>query len=238
MFGLQRGAAGEGGRLLRDATTPPLPALRPPGTRPPPPAPRVTQGDEDEIAKLTGRMKALLGPFVLRRLKAEVAGQLTAKTHRTGARTCPAHAHGPPAKPAWPTPPRPPPTHTPPAPAEMVEMTSEQAALYRESVTNMRSQISGRAASAATDQSEKGVEKLLRRWVGSAGWLGGWVRCDVCVAGVAGRRGQARGEALAPASLRALVHTAPLPVAARAAWAPRRSATCSPTCARLRSTRC
>ncbi len=42
------------------------------------------QGDDDEIAKLTERMKALLGPFVLRRLKQEVAGQLTTKTHATG----------------------------------------------------------------------------------------------------------------------------------------------------------
>lgn len=30
-------------------------------------------------------MKSLLGPFVLRRLKQEVAGQLTEKTHATGA---------------------------------------------------------------------------------------------------------------------------------------------------------
>lgn len=44
-----------------------------------------TQGDDDEIAKLTERMKSLLGPFVLRRLKQEVAGQLTEKTHATGA---------------------------------------------------------------------------------------------------------------------------------------------------------
>ena len=43
------------------------------------------QGDDAEIAKLTERMKALLGPFVLRRLKTEVAGQLTEKTHATGA---------------------------------------------------------------------------------------------------------------------------------------------------------
>ena len=34
------------------------------------------QGDEAEIAKLTERMKAVLGPFVLRRLKTEVAGAL------------------------------------------------------------------------------------------------------------------------------------------------------------------
>ena len=43
------------------------------------------QGDDDEIAKLTERMKSLLGPFVLRRLKAEVAGQLTTKSHAVGA---------------------------------------------------------------------------------------------------------------------------------------------------------
>lgn len=43
------------------------------------------QGDDEEIAKLTERMKSLLGPFVLRRLKQEVAGQLTSKTHATGA---------------------------------------------------------------------------------------------------------------------------------------------------------
>jgi SNF2 family DNA or RNA helicase len=44
----------------------------------------VPQGDDQEIAKLTERMKSLLGPFVLRRLKTEVAGQLTEKTHATG----------------------------------------------------------------------------------------------------------------------------------------------------------
>jgi SWI/SNF-related matrix-associated actin-dependent regulator 1 of chromatin subfamily A len=43
----------------------------------------LPQGDDDEIAKLTERMKSLLGPFVLRRLKQEVAGQLTEKTHAT-----------------------------------------------------------------------------------------------------------------------------------------------------------
>ena len=47
--------------------------------------PRPCQGDDEEIAKLTERMKQLLGPFVLRRLKTEVAGQLTDKTHKTGA---------------------------------------------------------------------------------------------------------------------------------------------------------
>lgn len=51
----------------------PAPSLLPP------------QGDDEEIAKLTERMKSLLGPFVLRRLKQEVAGQLTEKTHATGA---------------------------------------------------------------------------------------------------------------------------------------------------------
>lgn len=39
--------------------------------------------DEDEVKKLTDRMKQLLGPFVLRRLKTEVAGQLTKKKHTT-----------------------------------------------------------------------------------------------------------------------------------------------------------
>lgn len=38
--------------------------------------PALHQGDEAEIAKLTERMKAVLGPFVLRRLKTEVAGEL------------------------------------------------------------------------------------------------------------------------------------------------------------------
>ena len=45
---------------------------------------RRRQGDDGEIAKLTERMKSLLGPFVLRRLKTEVAGQLTSKSHVTG----------------------------------------------------------------------------------------------------------------------------------------------------------
>ncbi len=39
--------------------------------------------DEEEVEKLTDRMKQLLGPFVLRRLKTEVAGQLTPKQHTT-----------------------------------------------------------------------------------------------------------------------------------------------------------
>lgn len=37
--------------------------------------------DERKVKDLTNRMKAVLGPFVLRRLKAEVANQLTEKTH-------------------------------------------------------------------------------------------------------------------------------------------------------------
>jgi SWI/SNF-related matrix-associated actin-dependent regulator 1 of chromatin subfamily A len=41
----------------------------------------VLAGGEAEVARLTDRMKQLLGPFVLRRLKAEVAGQLTEKRH-------------------------------------------------------------------------------------------------------------------------------------------------------------
>ena len=39
--------------------------------------------DEEEVARLADRMRHLLAPFVLRRLKSEVAGQLTAKQHRT-----------------------------------------------------------------------------------------------------------------------------------------------------------
>ncbi len=39
--------------------------------------------DDGEVEKLTDRMKQLLGPFVLRRLKTEVAGQLTPKQHTT-----------------------------------------------------------------------------------------------------------------------------------------------------------
>jgi SNF2 family DNA or RNA helicase len=39
--------------------------------------------DERKVKDLTNRMKAVLGPFVLRRLKAEVANQLTEKTHST-----------------------------------------------------------------------------------------------------------------------------------------------------------
>jgi SWI/SNF-related matrix-associated actin-dependent regulator 1 of chromatin subfamily A len=40
-------------------------------------------GNEAEVARLSSRMKQLLGPFVLRRLKTEVAGQLTEKKHST-----------------------------------------------------------------------------------------------------------------------------------------------------------
>lgn len=39
--------------------------------------------DDEEVKKLTEKMKRLLGPFVLRRLKTEVAGQLTKKRHTT-----------------------------------------------------------------------------------------------------------------------------------------------------------
>ena len=41
------------------------------------------QGDEKGLAELTERMKQLLQPFVLRRLKTEVADQLTRKSHAT-----------------------------------------------------------------------------------------------------------------------------------------------------------
>ena len=37
---------------------------------------------EEEMEQLTRRMKALLGPFVLRRLKADVASQLAPKDQR------------------------------------------------------------------------------------------------------------------------------------------------------------
>lgn len=43
----------------------------------------MLQGDDKEVKRLTDRMKMLLGPFVLRRLKTEVAGQLTEKKHVT-----------------------------------------------------------------------------------------------------------------------------------------------------------
>ena len=43
----------------------------------------MLQGDDKEVQRLTDRMKQLLGPFVLRRLKTEVAGQLTEKKHST-----------------------------------------------------------------------------------------------------------------------------------------------------------
>ncbi|PSC69740.1 CHROMATIN REMODELING 19 [Micractinium conductrix] len=88
----------------------------------------MLQGDDGEIAKLTERMKSLLGPFVLRRLKTEVAGQLTSKSHVT----------------------------------EFIEMTEEQAALYSASLARMRSQLTGKAAAAAADRSNKGVERFLR----------------------------------------------------------------------------
>lgn len=41
-------------------------------------------------------------------------------------------------------------------------MTEEQHELYAASVRQMRSQITGKAAVAATDRSNKGVEKFLR----------------------------------------------------------------------------
>lgn len=88
----------------------------------------LVQEDEAEIAKLTERMKAVLGPFVLRRLKTEVAGQLTEKSHTT----------------------------------KFIGMTPEQQSLYDEAVKSMRNQITGKAAAAAADTSEKGVEKFLR----------------------------------------------------------------------------
>ena len=37
--------------------------------------------EEEAVERLTERMRAVLGPFVLRRLKCEVASQLTAKQH-------------------------------------------------------------------------------------------------------------------------------------------------------------
>jgi len=39
----------------------------------------ATLQQEEAVQRLTERMKAVLGPFVLRRLKSEVASQLTAK---------------------------------------------------------------------------------------------------------------------------------------------------------------
>jgi SNF2 family DNA or RNA helicase len=38
--------------------------------------------DEDEVSRLAERMRRLLGPFVLRRLKQEVMAQLAPKTQR------------------------------------------------------------------------------------------------------------------------------------------------------------
>ena len=135
-------------------------------------------------------MKSLLGPFVLRRLKQEVAGQLTTKSHATGEggaagrlgavpspALCPAAGRSA----AVVTPaahcffaPGPTPPHTfvihkhahilPPrvVAAEFIEMSEEQAGLYAASVAKMRSQITGKAAAAAADRSNKGVERFLR----------------------------------------------------------------------------
>ena len=41
-------------------------------------------------------------------------------------------------------------------------MTDEQQALYNASLNRMRTQITGKAAAAAADRSNKGVEKFLR----------------------------------------------------------------------------
>lgn len=41
-------------------------------------------------------------------------------------------------------------------------MSEEQAGLYAASVAKMRSQITGKAAAAAADRSNKGVERFLR----------------------------------------------------------------------------
>lgn len=131
------------------------------------------QGDDEEIAKLTERMKSLLGPFVLRRLKTEVAGQLTEKTHATGGRrgvALPWAALGISLACGVPllavqgtcTPTRAPATPLVLSFSEFIEMTEEQAGLYAASVARMRSQITGRAAAAAADRSNKAVEKFLR----------------------------------------------------------------------------
>jgi hypothetical protein len=159
------------------------------------------QGDDGEIAKLTERMKSLLGPFVLRRLKQEVAGQLTTKSHATGEGGVAGRLWGLCAGPLsallladlllcycrcsllpGPPPPLsthallltsipcqpaalPPPLdhhHRLPAAAEFIEMSEEQAGLYAASVAKMRSQITGKAAAAAADRSNKGVERFLR----------------------------------------------------------------------------
>eukprot|EP00887_Chlorella_sp_A99_P001899 scaffold18.g1899.t1 len=113
----RRRGAGGGGGAGAGAGAPPAPAWR--GAL----RSSVPLGDESEIQELTDRMKQLLTPFVLRRLKTEVADQLTAKTHVT----------------------------------EMIEMTPEQGQIYANSVQSMRSQISGKAAAAAADKSDKGV---------------------------------------------------------------------------------
>lgn len=43
---------------------------------------RFVLQDEAAVEQLTERMKSMLGPFVLRRLKSDVASQLTAKQHK------------------------------------------------------------------------------------------------------------------------------------------------------------
>jgi SWI/SNF-related matrix-associated actin-dependent regulator of chromatin subfamily A containing DEAD/H box 1 len=88
----------------------------------------MIQGNESEVRQLTQRMKQLLGPFVLRRMKTEVAGQLTEKRHST----------------------------------EFIKMTQQQDRLYEASVQSMRNQITGKAASAVGDGSDKAVEKFLK----------------------------------------------------------------------------
>lgn len=92
----------------------------------------MIEGNEDEVHRLTVRMKQLLGPFVLRRLKTEVAGQLTEKRRMT----------------------------------DFVEMTSEQSALYEESLASMRSQIGAKAEDikeSSGGDSSASVEKFIKK---------------------------------------------------------------------------
>lgn len=120
-------------------------------------------------------------------------------------------------------------------------MSEEQAALYQASVARMRSQIQGKAATAAQDRSQKGAQEGLQGgWLGGwqGGWLGGWQEGWL---GAGLDRPGVHPAACAPNWRQP--STAPLGLAQAwsascARWAPRRSATCSRTCARSRSTRC
>ncbi|KDD72906.1 SNF2 family domain-containing protein, partial [Helicosporidium sp. ATCC 50920] len=91
--------------------------------------------DESEIAKLTARMKALLGPFVLRRLKTEVAGQLTNKEHRV---------------------------EFLPMAAEQAKLYQESVARYRAALPGRAGKERDKERDRGGEKSDKQVEKFLR----------------------------------------------------------------------------